>query len=535
MENTLSEETHAAAPMHRVIRFATITGAGFVLGQFSGLLREMVVSAQFGLSAELDAYFIARQVPTLINNIVAGSAIVAAVTPVFSRDLALGQRDEFWRTTSIITNWVLLITGALTILGMAFAPWVIELVAALTGVLGGRLASSTQGIASMLLIIMMPTLFLSAALNMLLAMLNSLDRFTGPALIFLALNVGIIATVILLTPLIGVYSVALGFLIGVLLQVLIQIVDLRYEQPRYTFRLDWHHPAVRQVFIAFLPITALAITAQINSLVDGWMAAALAPGSVSALSYANTMLGVFYMVGISLGIAVFPSLSRMAALNDAENTARAIVSSLRLLIFILTPITFLLIAFGSPIIGLLLGRGRFDATAVQMTAQALGAYAIGLIAIAAIYVLQRAFFAITDNATPFVIGVLTAIFHIALNFVLMRYWAHAGIALSTSITALITAGLLMIFLARKMSAIHLRNLMFFLSRCLLLSVPAVAMAFGIFSLVDVHDDALITRLLGASLAALACVIYFALALATRTEESQQVMQYALSLVRRNRE
>jgi putative peptidoglycan lipid II flippase len=401
MEKSVSQETPSAAPMHRVLQFATITGAGFVLGQLSGLVREMVVSAQFGLSAELDAYFIARQVPTLVNNIVAGSAIVAAVTPVFSRDLTLGRRDEFWRTASVISNWVLLITGGLTLIGMIGAPWVIASLAWLTGILGGTLAQSTQSIASTLLVIMMPTLFLSAGLNMLLAMLNSLDRFTAPALIFLALNVGIIAAVILLTPFIGVYSVALGFLIGVLLQVLIQVYELRSERPRYTLRLDWHHPAVRQVLVAFLPITALAITAQINSLVDGWMAAALAPGSVSALSYANTLLGVFYMVGISLGIAVFPSLSRMAALSDVESIARAVVSSLRLLIFILAPITFLLIAFGSPIIGFLLGRGRFDAGAVQMTAQALGAYAVGLIAIAAIYILQRAFFAMLTMRRPF--------------------------------------------------------------------------------------------------------------------------------------
>lgn len=535
MENAVSEEARATAPMHRVLQFATITGAGFVLGQLSGLVREMVVSAQFGLSADLDAYFIARQIPTLINNIVAGSAIVAAVTPVFSRDIALGRRDEFWRTASIISNWVLLITAGLTLLGMIGAPWLIALLAWITGMIGGTLAVSTQGIATTLLVIMMPTLFLSAALNMLLAILNSLDRFTAPALIFLALNVGIIATVIFLTPIIGVYSVALGFLIGVLLQVLIQTIELRYERPRYTFQLDWRHPAVRQVLVAFLPITALAITAQINSLVDGWMAAALAPGSVSALSYANTILGIFYMVGISLGIAVFPTLSRMAALNDVENTARAVVSSLRLLIFILAPVTFLLIAFGSPIIGLLLGRGRFDAGAVLMTSQALGAYAIGLIAIAAIYVLQRAFFALTDNATPFIVGALTAIFHVALNLVLMRYWLHAGIALSTSITALITAVLLTILLARKITAIRVVNLAIFLFRCLVLSVPAAAIVFGFSYVLNLRDDTLVVRLLGVALAALGGGMYFMFALATRTEESRLVLRYAADFMRRKRE
>lgn len=507
----------SAAPMPRVISFAVITGAGFVLGQISGLVREMVVSAQFGLSAELDAYFIAWLVPTLINNIVAGSAIGAAVTPIFSRELALGRRDEFWRIASSVSNWLLLVTGVLTVLGIWLAPLIIALLAP-------KLAISTQNIASTLLMIMMPTLFLAAGLNMLLAMLNSLDRFTAPALIFLVLNIGIIATVVLLAPTMGIYSVGLGFLIGVFLQVAIQFIELRREHPRYSVHLDWDHPALRQIFVAFLPITALAITAQINGIVDRSMASSLPTGSIGALSYADTILGIFYMVGISLGIAVFPSLSRMAAVNDIASTARAIMSSLRLLIFVLTPISLLVILFGSPLVGLILGRGRFDVNAVELTAVALDAYAVGLVAIAAIYVLQRSFFAMRDNRTPFVIGVTAAIVHVALNWVLMQYWAHVGIALSTSLTALATAAALLIFLARRLPGISLFALALFLVRCLMLTLPAAAVAFGLSAIVGLRDSSLLARSAGVAFAVLGGAIYIALAFATRTRESALVWQ-----------
>ncbi len=510
-------ETKLAAPMHRVISFAAITGAGFVLGQISGLVREMVVSAQFGLSADLDAYFIARLVPMLVNNIVAGSAIVAAVTPIFSRDLALGRREEFWRTASLITNIVLLITAALTVLGILLSP-------SLIAILGGGLAAATQSLASGLLVIMMPTLFLSAALNMLLAMLNSLDRFAAPALIFLALNVGMIATVVMLAPAIGINSVALGFSIGVLLQVLIQLIELRREQPRYSLRLDWQSPVLRRVLAAFLPITVLAITAQINYVADRAMAGWLAVGSVGAISYADTLLGVFYMIGISLGIAVFPSLSRMAAVNDAASTARTIVSALRLLIFILTPITLLLMAFGSPLVGLILGRGKFDARAVQMTAETLSGYAVGLIAIAALYVLQRAFYAMADNDTPLVIGIIGAIFHVALNLVLMQFWAHTGIALSTSVTAILTTLALTILLARRLPDISPSALALFLLRCVILATPAAALAFGLYIWVGLRDSSLGSRVIGVSFAGLGGMVYIALAFVTRTHESELLLQ-----------
>jgi len=509
-------ETKSAAPMHRVISFAAITGAGFFLGQISGLVREMVVSAQFGLSADLDAYFIARLVPTLVNNIVAGSAIGAAIMPILSRELTQGRRDEFWHIASIVTNLLLLITGVLTALGIWLAPLIIS-------ILAPTLPISSQQIAATLLVIMMPTLLLGGLLNMLLAMLNALDRFTAPALIFLALNLGIILTVIVLTPTLGIYSVGLGFLIGVMLQVAVQLFELRREQPRYSFGIDWHHPALRATFAAFLPITALSVIAQINLIVDRSMASSLATGSVGALSYADTVLGIFYMVGISLGIAVFPSLSRMAAINDAAATARTIVSSIRLLIFILTPITLLVILFGSPLVGLLLGRGRFDAGAVQMTADALGAYAVGLIAIAAIYVLQRAFFAMTDNVVPFVVGFGAAIFHIGLNWLLMQSWAHAGIALSTSITALATALVLLIFLSRRLPEISLGALALYVLRCALLAAPAAALAFGLYSWVGLRDSSLLSRALGVSLAGLGSAIYIALALVTRMPEGELLL------------
>ena len=386
-------------PMRRLISFATLIAVGSVLGQASGLVREVVVSAQFGLSAAIDAYILANQVPTIINNIVAGSAIAAAVMPTFAFYLSTDQRKEFWYVASIITNLVLLVAGALTVLSVLLATPIIS-------VFGMGLPASSRTLAATMLVIMMPTLALGALLNMLMAALNSLDRFVGRALIFIALNGGIIVTVLLLAPSMGIYAVAIGFTIGVLLQVLVQVFELRLEKAEYSFKLDLHHPALRRVGAVFLPITILAIIGQINLAVDPAMAAHLPTGSIGALRYATTILGAFYSLGISLGIAVFPTLSRLAATNDLESTARAIMLSLRLLIFVLAPLTLLLIAFAKPVVGALLGRGLFDANAVEMTGVALTMYAIGLVAFAILSVLQPAFYALSDGRTPLLIGAL---------------------------------------------------------------------------------------------------------------------------------
>ncbi len=512
-------EKRKASVNWRVLSFATITAAGFVLGKASGVLREIVVSAHFGLSAQLDAYFIAGTVPTMINNIVAGSAITAAIMPTFARYLIANKRDEFWYVASLIANIVLLVTVVLTALALVFAGPIIDLV-------GAGFPPGTKTLATSLLVIMMPTLVLGAALNVLMAVLNALDRFTAPALIFLALNFGIIATVILLSPVIGIYAVAWGFLIGVTLQVAIQFFELRLERPKFHLRLDWRHPVLREILRAFIPIAALSVVAQVDYIVDLTMATSLPAGSVGALYYADSVLGMFYMVGTSLGIAVFPSLSKLAITKDAETTASAVNMSLRLLIFILLPLTLLLIAFPTPVIGVLLGRGRFDANAVRMTVQALVMYAVGLTGIGAVYVLQRAFYAMSDGVTPLVVGTLVVAAHVALNLVLIPPMAHAGIALSASLTTLGGVAALLLLLARRVPGISVPNLLAFIFRCLVLAAISTAAVVGVFAALHLGTETLTARLIGVGLVGAGGLIYFGLALITRTHESEMLLRTA---------
>ena len=188
------------------------------------------------------------------------------------------------------------------------------------------------------------------------------------------------------------------------------------------------------------------------------------------------------------------------------------------------PITLLMMGFGTSLVGLILGRGKFDAGAVQMTAETLSGYAVGLIAIAALYVLQRAFYALADNHTPLIIGVAAVIFHVALNFILMQPWAHVGIALSASTTAILTALALTILLARRLRDLSLRALARYVVRCGLLAAPAAAIAFGLHAWVGLGDSTLLGRTVGVSFAAFGAVVYIALAFATRTRESELLWQ-----------
>ncbi len=262
------------------------------------------------------------------------------------------------------------------------------------------------------------------------------------------------------------------------------------------------------------------------------MATALPAGSVGALYYADSILGLFYMLGVSLGIGVFPSLSRMVATNDLTSTGRAVTTSLRMLIFILAPFTCLLIPFASPTIGLILGRGKFDVGAVDLTAQALAMYAIGLIAIAMIYVLQRAFYALSDSVTPFVIGGVTMLMHIALNWVLMQTLFHAGIALSASLSSIAGATTLTLLLARRLPNVRPAGFAGFLLQCILLASLSTALVAMMFNVTNLNAATLEGRIIGVAFAAGGGVIYLGAAFVLRIPESRMLLNLGLGFLRR---
>jgi putative peptidoglycan lipid II flippase len=263
------------------------------------------------------------------------------------------------------------------------------------------------------------------------------------------------------------------------------------------------------------------------------MAGALPEGSIGALSYANTILGAFYSVGISLSIAVFPTLSRMAAMDDMENTGRTVTTSLRLLIFILAPLTFLLIPFAAPTVGLLLGRGRFDVVAVDRTSYALAMYAVGLIAIAGLYVLQRAFNALRDYVTPFIIGAAVMIAHIVLNVLLMPALLHGGIALSASLCNIAGVAALTILLARRVPQIELGGLTMYLLQCGVVAAIITVIIAWSFAATNIGAATLIARAVGVAFAVVGGLIYLGAAFVLRVPESKMLINLALGFMRRS--
>jgi putative peptidoglycan lipid II flippase len=217
----------------------------------------------------------------------------------------------------------------------------------------------------------------------------------------------------------------------------------RWRWPRWT-------PGVANLFRLMLPAMLGAAVVQINLLVDVVLASTLPTGSVSFLYYADRVnqlpLGV---VGVAIGTALLPSLSRQiragkdAEARDSQNRA------LELAMLLTLPAAAGLMVLADPIISVLFQRGAFGAEASGQTALALVAYAAGLPAFVLIKVFQPGFFARRDTSTPVKIAAFAVILNLTLNLILMRYFAHVGLAMATTVSAWVNTAILALLLNRR--------------------------------------------------------------------------------------
>jgi putative peptidoglycan lipid II flippase len=320
--------------------------------------------------------------------------------------------------------------------------------------------------------------------------LNSLRHFAAPAAAPIFLNVGIIGAVYLIAPHCPepIVGVAVGVIIGGVIQVGLQIPWVVKEGLKLFPHWQPAHPAMKRIGLLMLPAVFGSAVYQLNSFIGTLLASFLAEGSVAWLYYADRLvqfpLGVF---AIAISTAVLPSLSNHAAKKNLDEFTGTLNHALCLVFFITMPATAGLIILGRPILLVLFERGAFDAFSTIMTSQALFYYALGLWAFSGIRIIVAAFYALQDTKTPVKIAVAALFINLIAALVLMGplNLKHGGIALALSMSSSFQFCLLIFFLKKK---IHLTNL-----NTVLISVLKSALASGVmgFCVFYIHSRWLI--------------------------------------------
>lgn len=500
-----------------IARAAGVVGGLTVLSRIGGLLRDAVTAYLFGGTAAADAFFVAFRLPNLLRRFVAEGALTTAFVPVFTEYRTRRSAEEAEEAVRAVGTLYLLVLGTGTILGIAFAPELTRLFAPGFGAEPGKLELTAE-----LTRWTFPYIFFVSAVALCAGVLNTMRHFTAPALAPLAFNLGLIATAVALVRVVqpAVFALAYGVVLGGILQLLVQIPAL--VRLRVSFRPLWRpgHQAVRRVLFLMAPTVFGAAVYQINVMVSTIFASMLPSGSPSYLWYADRIfefpLGVF---AVALGTAALPSFSAQASRQAWDEMSRSLEFSLRLTSFVTVPASVGIYLLSEPITSVLFQRGAFGVTETVMTARAIDAACIGLWAVSMQRVLVPAYYAMQDTRTPVVTATVSFLANLLFALMLMgpvgatgtsaiEAWVergtaalgvvdlrHAGLALATSLAALVNLALLAALLRRRLPAAALRPLLAALGRNLVAAAAMVLPVSAVAASVDWSSAGLAARAL----------------------------------------
>ncbi len=450
----------AGTHSENVARSAGIVSLALLASRMSGMLREVVLARVFGAGFVYDAFLLGFRVPNLARDLFAEGALSSAFIPTFTQTLAQRGRKEAAELSNLTSSAILVVVGAFCLLGVIFAPVLVELLAP-----GFHATPGKFELAVRMTRVMFPFLLLVALAAQAMGVLNACDRYAVPALSSTAFNLGSLglglAIGFLAGPRIGlspIGGIAAGVVLGGALQLACQIPSLRRLGFRFRFRLDWSHPGLRRIVGLMGPAIVGSAALQINVMVNTNLASRIpGNGPVSWLQYAfrfmQLPLGLF---GVAIASATLPSISRSAGEGNLEEFRRTVARSLGMVLLFTLPSSIGLAVLGRTMIGAIYQGGRFQANDTNQTALALTCYAIGLTGYSALKVLNPAFYALHDSRTPMWTGVASIALNLAVAVSLLRGFGfgHAGLALSTSAVAVAGAAALLWILRNRLGGIH---------------------------------------------------------------------------------
>jgi putative peptidoglycan lipid II flippase len=462
-------------------RSAALVSAATMTSRILGLVRDQVLTIKFGTGDQLDAFNVAFRFPGLVRDLFAEGAMSAAFVPTFTRELKRDGKRAGWELGNLVISGLLVATGLISLLAIIFAAPLTHWIAGDYAKVPGKLELTTQ-----LTQVMFPFLTLIAVAVAFMGMLNSLRWFFVPALAPAAFNVASILSVFLIVPFMKplgldpMMGLAIGTILGGAGQLLIQWPALRGEGFRFHFHFAPRDPRFREVIGLMAPGTIGLAAVQVNQLVNMWLATHEGTGAVSYLNIAFRLMflpiGLF---GVSIATAALPMIARHAANDDEKGVRDSVSSALRLMLMLNVPATFGLMVLAQPIIEMLVGYGKVAPTDVHGMALALICYAPGLVGYSAVKIASPTFYAMRDSRTPVMVSVLSVTTNIILNLTLVRFLSYRGLALGTSLAALVNAGLLFWILRGRLHGLDGRRVTVALVKILAASVVMAIVAWGL--------------------------------------------------------
>jgi UDP-N-acetylglucosamine--N-acetylmuramyl-(pentapeptide) pyrophosphoryl-undecaprenol N-acetylglucosamine transferase len=407
---------------------------GNLISRMFGFVREMVIAGYFGATRATDLFAIAFTIPTLFRRILGEDMVEKAFLPPFRQMIAAGEYRRAWLLASRVFNLMMLLL--LLIMGIFYL-----LTPNLVRIIGAGLAATEFHHAEVMTYFILPFMVVIGLASFVGGLLLFLDATATYALAPIMLSVGVIVGIIGLKPYLGMYSMAVGFVLGGILQFLIQIpVLFRSSRKselgmRYETGSEEPMPELKEVGRQSGWILGQSVANKTVEIVDRVLASFLVPGSIAALYFAQRLVQLpNSIIGLAVGRAGVTELNDQVQKEDWQGFRKTVITGLRYNIVCMVPLTVFIMVLVGPITSVVFQRGAFGKSSVDLTALAFAFYALGLLGMGFWNLYSRVYPALAKNQIPLYTSLVSAVLNVGLSLLLVRTsLRHGGLALASSI------------------------------------------------------------------------------------------------------
>lgn len=464
----------------RIARFAAIFAGGTLISRILGLVRDIAVAAWVPAGAK-DAFIAAFRLPNMLRELIGEGATNAAFVPVLTEYRDKHGLQEFRDLASATFGFMIAALAVITCGGIVLLqgfPAVLSMLEPFTN--EPPMSAEEKAAFVELARWTFPYLFFIGLAAFAMGPLFISKHYSTPAWAPALLNIALIAVLLLPIPFENkAHTLVLGVWIGGIAQMAV----LWWAMARHA-GIRWprfrRHPGVGRMILLLFPVIAGQAAGEVNKLFDTMFALSLTEGTVFGLYAANRLVQFpLSLFGLAVAAALLPTLSESAARNDIDTLRRDLRFGLRQSFFLIAPAMMGLIVLREPLLRLMFERGAFTPAHTSIASDALGYYAAGLWAFAWVRVTVNGFYALQDTRTPVIIASCAIVLNILLNFALVGFMAHSGLALSTTISYVVNFMLVFTFLGMRVGTIANREFILGIVRILFATAVMSALCYGL--------------------------------------------------------
>lgn len=438
----------------------TILSAAFILSAASGInailgfVKGRLLATYFGDSTELAVFYTADRIPDLIYSVIVVGALSTVFIPVFT-SLYKKDKEKAWNTASSMINISLSIFFIFSAIIFFSAPTIMK------GLSIGKFSPGEIALGANLMRIMLGAQLVLVASSFITSILQSFKYFLIPAIAPIAYNLGLIGGIIFLSDSMGIYGPAIGVSIGALLHLFIQIPLMNRVNFKFYFSLNFHKNGSSEIFRLMPARIGSVLINNLITTISNSMAILISTSAVVHLKFANQLqFFPVHLFGFSIAHASLPTLSEESDENNLGKFKRTFLTSFHQMMFLLIPTSVILLILRVPIVRIVFGASTFPWEATVKTSYALAFFSLGIFAQGGIYLVTRAFYALKDTYTPVKVSAATLVINVLTSYIFVHYlslgvWA---IALSFTLTSVITFVVLLFLLIREIGGIDLHEL-----------------------------------------------------------------------------